>query len=134
LALAGSALAATERTLVGFVPYPPSGVQTTGTYPDGTLLRDASGALYGATWLGGRYDNGTIFKLTPPAPGQTRWTFTVLHTFTGGNDGGLPAAGLVMDASGALYGTTESGGSYLNEGVAYKLTPPAPGSTRWTET
>src|SRR5438309_2060339 len=108
LALAGSALAATERTLVGFVAFPSSGVQWTGAYPDGTLLRDASGALYGANLAAGRYDNGTIFKLTPPAPGQTRWTFSVLHTFTGGNDGGLPAANLVMDASGALYGTTES--------------------------
>ena len=86
--LAGSALAATERTLFGFVPYPPGGVQTTGSYPDGTLLRDSSGALYGSNMLGGPSDNGTIFKLTPPAPGSTRWTYTVLHTFTGGNDGG----------------------------------------------
>src|SRR5690348_5411072 len=105
-ASAGPALAATERTLSGFNPFPPGGVQTTGIYPDGTLLRDSSGALYGAAMLGGFYNNGTVFKLTPPAAGHTSWTYSVLHVFTGGRDGGLPNAGLVMDASGALYGTT----------------------------
>jgi uncharacterized repeat protein (TIGR03803 family) len=38
-------------------------------------------------------------------------TFSVVHSFTGGTDGGNPAAGLVMDSSGNLYGTTSSGGN-----------------------
>jgi hypothetical protein len=59
--------AAAEKTLVAFNPLPP---QQTGAYPTGTLLRDASGALYGAAWQGGAYYSGTIFKLTPPADGQ----------------------------------------------------------------
>ncbi len=43
-------------------------------------------------------------------PVSTAQTFTVLHNFTGGADGGLPYAGLVMDQAGNLYGTTTIGG------------------------
>src|ERR1035438_4915468 len=47
-------------------------------------------------------------------------TFTVLHSFTGGQDGALPAVGLTMDAAGNLYGTTLEGGT-RNYGVVFKL-------------
>ena len=130
-ALSAIPAAAAEKTLVAFNTYPP---QQTGSNPTGTLLRDASGALYGAAWNGGAYYNGTIFKLTPPADGQGDWALSVLYTFTGGFDGGSPNPVLVMDASGALYGTTEGGGDFTNQGVVFKLTPPAPGGTQWTET
>jgi hypothetical protein len=126
--------AAAERTLFAFNPLPNIGEQATGSHPDGTLLRDASGALYGAAMLSGKYYNGTIFKLTPPAPGRTSWTMSVLYTFTGGFDGGLPNAALVMDGSGALYGTAQSGGPWPNQGLVFKLTPPTHGSTQWKET
>ncbi|MEJ0046475.1 MAG: choice-of-anchor tandem repeat GloVer-containing protein [Rhodospirillales bacterium] len=52
------------------------------------MVADASGALYGTTTLGGYHGEGAIFKLTPPAAGQTAWTETVLYSFTGGTDGG----------------------------------------------
>ena len=124
--------AATERTLVAFTSPAKPGQLNTGVNPRGTLLRDAAGALYGANMLGGAYYNGTIFKLTPPAAGQTGWTLSILYTFMGGTDGGLPNSGLVMDSSGAIYGTADSGGySWLNQGVVFKLTPPAPGTTQW---
>jgi uncharacterized repeat protein (TIGR03803 family) len=74
-----------------------------GAWPWDGLIADASGALYGTTYLGGKYQDGVVFKLV----GKKE---TVLHSFTGGKDGGLPAAGLVMDASGNLYGTTTYGG------------------------
>jgi len=125
---------AAENTLFSFNSFPGFGELQTGSNPNGTLLRDASGALYGTTMLSGAYYNGTVFKLTPPASGQTEWTMSVLYTFTGGFDGGLPNPGLVMDDRGALYGTTESGGSWTNEGLVFKLTPPAAGNTQWTET
>jgi uncharacterized repeat protein (TIGR03803 family) len=67
---------AAEKTLFSFYPFPPDPSQQTGEGPDGTLLRDASGSLYGATLNGGAYYHGTIYKLTPPASGQTQWTFT----------------------------------------------------------
>lgn len=63
--------------------------------------------------------------LTPLAWAQT---FTVLHYFTGGADGGNPVAGLTIDQSGNLYGTTNYGGGsdcfdagYSGCGVAFKL-------------
>src|SRR6516225_12421639 len=124
---------AAVTTLYSFNPLPPPGALPTGAYPLGTLLRDRDGALYGATWLDGQYGSGTIFKLSPPAAGQTQWSISVVYAFTGGLDGDGPNPGLVMDASGAIYGTTDYGGTSL-QGVAFKLTPPPPGSTQWHET
>ena len=60
-----------------------------------------------------------MFKLTPPAKTGAAWTESVLHSFTGG-DGAQPVAGLMSDASGALYGATISGGAY-NDGTVFKL-------------
>jgi uncharacterized repeat protein (TIGR03803 family) len=122
------ALAATETTLFIF----PSN-RSKGCYPDGTLLRDAAGALYGTTRGCPISQNDTVFKLTPPLPGQTNWTASVLHTFDVGLDGRGPQSNLVMDANGALYGTTSDYGEFL-EGMVYQLKPPQPGQTKWTET
>ena len=55
------------------------------------------------------------------------------YAFTGGSDGDTPNPGLVMDSSGAIYGTTQFGGTAL-QGVAFRLTPPRPGETQWRET
>lgn len=125
--------AGAQKTLHSFNPYI-FGAVSPGSNPAGPLLRDASGALYGTTSLGGAYFNGAVFKLTPPALGRTEWTMSVLHTFTGGSDGGSPNPDLVMDASGALYGTARTGGSWMNQGLVFKLTPPASGSGQWTHT
>jgi uncharacterized repeat protein (TIGR03803 family) len=64
------------------------------------LVRDSAGNLYGTTAGGGAFASGVVFKLD--ATGHE----TVLHTFTGGADGGLPYAGLVRDSAGNLYGAT----------------------------
>jgi uncharacterized repeat protein (TIGR03803 family) len=110
-----------------------------GNVPSAGLIADDSGALYGTT-SGFASGNGTVFKLTPPAAGQTAWTLTTLYTFSGGSDGSFPLGGLIADETGALYGTTESGGKIEQEcffggaGVVFKLTPPAAGQTAWTET
>jgi hypothetical protein len=106
---------------------------TDGNQPVSRLLMDpATGVLYGVTYLGGSYAAGTVFALTPPGEGQTEWTETVLHTFTGGSDGGYPFAYLIEDANGVLYGTATSGGVY-GYGAAFAVTPPAPGQANWTE-
>jgi len=80
-----------------------------GEAPYGQLIRDKAGNLYGAAWGGGlagcaQYGCGTVFKL------DAAGNFTVLHAFVGPTEGGSPYGGLVQDAAGNLYGTTEYGG------------------------
>jgi uncharacterized repeat protein (TIGR03803 family) len=92
-----------------------------GADPQGSLVFDAAGNLYGTTVNGGGTANdGTVFKLVHSGPS---WTESVFYSFPGGAHGDQPFAGLI-DAGGNLYGTTAGGGS-ANQGVAYKLTLPA---------
>jgi uncharacterized repeat protein (TIGR03803 family) len=78
-----------------------------------------------------------VFKLTPPATGQT-WTETMLYKFCSlpsCSDGAAPAAGLIFDPTGTvLYGTTEIGGGPADGGTVFQLTPPVAPQTQWTET
>jgi uncharacterized repeat protein (TIGR03803 family) len=78
-----------------------------GASPAGDLIMDAAGNLYGTTSGGG---SGTVFELIPPSTSTGSWTEIVLHRFNG-SDGANPIAGLIMDASGNLYGTARGGGS-----------------------
>jgi hypothetical protein len=107
-------------------------------FPYGGLISDTSGALYGATYNSPTGFAGTVYKLTPPVGGAGLWTFSTLYTFTGGADGGYPYASLILDSSGALYGTTTGGGDPscapgLACGTVFELTPPAGGVGPWTE-
>ena len=92
-----------------------------GTNPVGGLIADGLGGLYGVTTRGGDSGNGTVFKLTPKGAGYTE---SILYSFGPcGNSGDacVPAAGVVADNTGSLYGTTLDGGS-SGEGAIYKLT------------
>jgi uncharacterized repeat protein (TIGR03803 family) len=95
-----------------------------GAGPDADLTFDAAGNLYGTTYGGGiancGYACGVAFKLTPASNGK--WKESVLHSFTGGNDGGTPASGLILDPKGNLYGSAEYGGAD-GWGVVFELTP-----------
>ncbi len=109
-----------------------------GTYPQDALLAGPDGSLYGTTSEGGLFVNkGTVFKLTPPPGDETKWSETVLYSFCSVgflcDDGSHPVAELIADKQGALYGTTEFGGTE-DSGTAFKLAPPAKGKTAWTET
>ncbi len=78
-----------------------------GNLPVAGLIFNSNGALFGTTTTGdvGAGNNGTVFKLKPPAAGQTLWTEKVLHNFTGPPGDGMTAlAGLLLDNNGALYG------------------------------
>jgi uncharacterized repeat protein (TIGR03803 family) len=92
----------------------------------GGLVMDANGILYGTTSGGGNLNGGTAFKLA--ANGDGGYTETVLHNFGGGVDGVSPDAGLILDASGDLYGTTGIAGS-ADGGTVFKLTPSGDGYT-----
>ncbi len=104
-----------------------------GVSPQGPLVSDTWGALYGVTSQGGTTNAGTVFKLTPPASGQTAWRKTVLWNFGGGEDGAVPQGGLIFDHRGALYGATLQGGAF-GLGTVYQLTPPEKGSMKWRKT
>jgi hypothetical protein len=76
--------------------------------PDSSVTLDSAGNLYGTTEFGGDYGSGSAFELTKSG---SVWNETVLHSFSGGSDGGYPNGGLVFDKSGKLYGTASFGGS-----------------------
>jgi uncharacterized repeat protein (TIGR03803 family) len=94
--------------------------------PNGSLIRSATGVLYGTTTAGGSSGAGTVFKVV----GKKE---TVLYSFTGDADGGDPQAGLTVDAAGNLYGTTSSGGASGN-GAVFRLSHAKKESGKWTET
>jgi len=105
-------------------------------YGPSNLLVDAAGNLYGVNGANGANGFGYVFELSP---GSSGWTLTDLHDFEG-TDGnaspsGLSAAGilggLVMDASGNLYGVTWAGGGASSDGLVFKLANKA---GVWTET
>jgi uncharacterized repeat protein (TIGR03803 family) len=100
-----------------------------GREPYAGLIFDKAGNLYGTTFDGGAYGNGTVFELMPRAGGS--WTEKVLHSFnSNGTDGTNSYASLIFDKAGNLYGTTLDGGAYGN-GTVFELTPKAGGG--WTE-
>jgi uncharacterized repeat protein (TIGR03803 family) len=93
-----------------------------GARPLAGLVPDGQGNLYGTTSEAGSGQAGTVFELSPPATGQTAWTFTLLYGFSGGSDGGQPVAGLALDEQGRLYGTTTTGGAN-GGGTVFQLIP-----------
>jgi uncharacterized repeat protein (TIGR03803 family) len=97
--------------------------------PEAGVVFDNAGNLYGTTFYGGIYGYGTVFKLTPQAGGS--WSERVLHSFNNnGKDGYETHAGVIVDASGNVYGTTYRGGTY-GFGTVFELSPTAGG--RWSE-
>jgi hypothetical protein len=105
---------------------------TDGANPNGGLVFDSEGAIYGTTYAGGNQNCkadasvgcGTAFELKPPADKGAAWKETVLRRFTA--DEGNSSAGVIFDRKGDLYGTTV--------GIVFKLVPPSTKSGRWRET
>jgi len=90
----------------------------TGFYPEGGVVRDSAGNLYGTTYFGGPTDetpgNGFVFKLDP------FFTETVLFSFTDPVEGINPAGGVIRDSAGNFCGTTIYGGAH-GQGAVYKV-------------
>ena len=108
-----------------------------------SLVRDVQGNLYGTTLWGGLDGSpwcgslgcGTVFMVSPPATPGDAWSETVIHRFwgvTGGKDGINPLAGLALDASGNVYGTTYALG-VNGGGIVFQLKRPATAGGKWVE-
>jgi hypothetical protein len=126
----------TETTIYTFVG------GSDGGNPFAGLAFDQAGNLYGTTAMGGSAGScggpgcGTVFELSPPSSPGAPWTEAVLYSFTGGSDGGIPVAPLVVDGVGSLFGTTSEGGlanscETLGCGTVFELTPSGDGV--WAE-
>jgi hypothetical protein len=101
-----------------------------GATPETPLVRGPNGTLFGSTELGGAYNQGTAFELTPPAVKGQPWTESVIYSFVDG-PGGYHPLGLTTGPSGILYGVTTFGGN--GHGVVFSLTPPAIPGGLWIE-
>jgi uncharacterized repeat protein (TIGR03803 family) len=97
-----------------------------GARPTAGLIFDQSGNLYGTTSDSAAGGYGEVFRLSPAGDQGGPWTETVLYSFTGGTDGAYPAAGVIFDQAGKLYGTTSSS--------VFELSPPAQRGGAWTFT
>ncbi len=119
-----------------------------GYLPQGNLVFDSAGNLYGATEFGGGYGTtcdpyykycGAVFELSPPKTKGGKWAEKTLHGFRSGTDGANPNGGLVLDSKGRIYGTSRSGGDLQGEcgpggcGTVFRLTPPDTIGGAWTE-
>ncbi len=100
-----------------------------GGYPQSALAIDRAGNLYGTALIGGRYNEGTVFKMTHD---HSAWTLSPLYSFYGGSDGGAPWGPVTIGPDGNLYGTTIGGGNFQGYycegsgcGVVFRLRPPA---------
>src|SRR5215469_3348967 len=117
-ALAGNT-AASAQTLTTLTSW------TNGEVPWGSLVADANGNLFGTTGASG---SGTVFEIAKTSSGYASAP-TILVSFSG-NDGASPLAGLIVDASGNLFGTTSQGGAgygtvfeVANSGGVYASSP-----------
>jgi uncharacterized repeat protein (TIGR03803 family) len=104
-----------------------------GAYPNGNLMFDSKGNMYGTTQAGGPpFYGGTVFEMSPGSGG---WTLNLLYSFCAQYhcpDGGGSESGLVFDKAGNLYGTTAGGGDQeYGGGVVFELAPQSSGG--WDE-
>jgi uncharacterized repeat protein (TIGR03803 family) len=127
-------------------PSAPGGAWTTNTLytfpgppnswgPLNAMVIGADGSIYGVA-NGGQFDQGAVFRLSPPAVSGGPWTESVLYSFAGPpNDGAYPN-GVVLSSDGTLYGTALGGAECPGStcGVVFKLAPPATPEASWAET
>ena len=105
-----------------------------GYNPNGTLVADNLGNLYGPTTYGGTYNVvdccGTVFELSPNGSGG--FNYSILYSFNPNDkDGNYPSPTVILDGNGNLYGTTSAGGT-VDQGTVFELSPQSCGT--WKET
>ena len=121
-----------------------------GASPEGGLVIDKAGNLYGTTGYGGNglcpllgspTGCGTGYEISPPTAESATWTETILYNFQGGKDGQFPIGDLTFDSAGNLYGATSFGGGYgscdspyyQHCGTIFELSPPKKNGGKWKE-
>jgi hypothetical protein len=130
----------TEMVVHSFAGVGPAGTTCDGANPNGELVIDETGVLYGTTYAGGfncphnsEQGCGTVFKLASQSVKRAIWTETLLYIFKGVPDGSGPAAGVIFDGKGDLFGTTAGGGdSKFPSGTVFRLAPQGT-AAGWTE-
>ena len=109
-------MTATLTTLISFTG-------ANGANPEGSLIVDANGDLFGTTSHGGTSNKGTVFELIPlgfnPITLVNDYALKNLVNFNGAN-GAAPQGSLIADANGDLFGTTPEGGHH-HEGTVFEL-------------
>jgi uncharacterized repeat protein (TIGR03803 family) len=119
-----------EKNLFDFCLHPRNGVCLGGNDPGYRLAWDTTGNLYGVTMEGGADKAGVAYGLERTASGRKEY---VLHSFPAfSGDGYPPSAGVVVDGSGNVYGTTFEGGNGDNNGTVFELSRQPDG--HWKET
>jgi hypothetical protein len=94
------------------------------------IVFDGKGNIFGTIRFGGEQENGAVYELTPQSNGS--YTGNLIYQFTDtSGDGEYPFGGVVLDAKGNVYGTTDFGGEFNNYGTVWELMPN--GSGGWTE-
>lgn len=128
----------TQTVLHRFAGPAPGAQYGDGALPNGGLVIDSDGVVYGTTFQGGNNVKGlcrggteatgcgTVFALVPPATTGGKWTEKLLHVFKNGKDGSEPGAGVILDAEGSLYGGAEGGTK--GGGIIFRLAPSVGGS------
>ena len=134
----------TEKVLYSFKGAPAGAQFGDGANPNGGLVLDKKGAIYGTTYFGGNNVKGEceggsggtgcgiVFALQPPTTKGGTWKEKVLHRFNG-QDGSNSAAGVVFDGKGNLYGTTYFGPPNGN-GLVFEVRKPSAKVHSWKET
>jgi len=92
-----------------------------GSGPGSPVAFDKYGNLYGTTPTGGTSGMGVLYQLKPDGTGA--WQLRVIHTFTGGSDGGGGSAGrLLIDGAGNIFGVCTVGGAN-GSGTVFEVLP-----------
>ena len=118
----------TETTLHAF-----SNANNDGKAPESAVVMDANGNLFGTTeYGGGSANDGTVYELVYSSSTGS-YTEQILYAFTGGTDGDQPTAGLFLDSSGDLFGSSPKGGS-SGDGVTWELSTGSAATTSLTLT
>jgi hypothetical protein len=126
----------TEKVLHRFAGIASAKSEGDGAEPNGGLIFNKHGTIYGTAGLGGSSTGeqchggngfvgcGCVFSLHPPVRNSGAWKEAVLYRFRGNpGDGTGPADGVTFDAEGRMYGTTRGGGKPEGDGTAFRLAP-----------